>query len=80
MMVFAIMQWCALCHHHPGSGCSNHSCIVVVRRSDFGMLSKTAFKTYYRTNRITKVDAYGSPVMYKINTVTCTRILFYPIT
>jgi len=80
MMVFAIMQWCALCHHHPGSGYSNHSSMIVVRRSDYGMLGKTALKTYYRTNRVTKVDAYGSPVMYKINTVICTNILLNPIT
>jgi hypothetical protein len=50
MMVFAIMQWCALCHYHPGSGCSNHFSIIVVRRGDCGMLDKTPLKTYYRTN------------------------------
>jgi len=44
------------------------------------MLGKTALKTYYRTNRITKVDAYGSPVMYQINTVICTHALLNPIT
>jgi hypothetical protein len=54
--------------------------MIVVRRSDYGMLGKTALKTYYRTNRVTKVDAYGSPVMYKINTVICTNILLNPIT
>ena len=79
-MVFVIIQWCALCHHHSGSGYRNHSSIVVVRRSDYGLLGKTALKTYYRANRVTKVGAYGSPVMYQINAVICTHILLNPIT